>query len=218
MPSLLWIDASDRMLHLLCWGGVVLAAALAVGLLPGVVAGLLWLFYLSLVVAGQVFLGYQWDSLLLEAGFLAILLAPWTVWLGKARDEPWRWSIWLVRWLVFRLMFLSGLVKLISGDPVWWAWQALEHHYQTQPLPTWTSWYVHQLPRGLPLALGGVHVLRRADRPVLRARPQADPGGRIREPGAAPGPDRGDGQLRVLQRARRSSSACRGWMIATGAG
>ena len=148
VPSLLWIDASDRMLHFLCWGGVVLAAALTVGLLPGVVAGLLWVFYLSLVVAGQVFLGYQWDSLLLEAGFLAILLAPGSLWLARARDEPWPWSIWLVRWLVFRLMFLSGLVKLTSGDPVWWAWQALEHHYQTQPLPTWTSWYIHQLPPG----------------------------------------------------------------------
>ena len=146
---MLWLDASDRVLHLLCWGGVVLAAAAdRSGVLPGLVAGLLWLFYLSLAVAGQDFLGYQWDSLLLEAGLLAILLAPWGAWLGRARDEPWPWSIWLVRWLVFRLMFLSGVVKLASGDPAWWAWQALEHHYQTQPLPTWTSWYVHQLPAG----------------------------------------------------------------------
>ena len=66
--------------------------------------------------------------------------------LGRAEDEPWWFRIWLVRWLVFRLMFLSGVVKLASQDPAWWNWKALEYHYQTQPLPTWTSWYIHQMP------------------------------------------------------------------------
>ena len=54
--------------------------------------------------------------------------------------------LWLLRWLVFRLMFLSGVVKLTSGDPTWRAWEALRYHYETQPLPTWTSWYLHQVP------------------------------------------------------------------------
>ena len=146
LPTLLWLDASDRALHLLCWGGVVLAAAAALGVFPGPALLLSWLFYLSLTVAGQDFLGFQWDSLLLEAGLLGILIAPWGPRLTRARDEPWPFAIWLVRWLVFRLMFLSGIVKLSSGDPTWRAMQALAHHYQTQPLPTWTSWYVHQLP------------------------------------------------------------------------
>ena len=119
---------------------------LILGVAPGPVLALLWLCYLSLATAGQVFLGYQWDSLLLEAGLLGVLLAPCVTWLGKARDEPWPLAIWLVRWLLCRLMFLSAIVKLTSGDPSWRSWQALEHHYQTQPLPTWTSWYVHQLP------------------------------------------------------------------------
>jgi hypothetical protein len=146
LPSLLWMNASDHMLHLLCWGGALVAAGLIVGVLPGLFLLLLWLFYLSLTVAGRVFLGYQWDALLLEAGFLGILLAPWGLWLHKARDEPWWVAIGLFRWLVFRLMFLSGVVKLASGDVAWRAWTALSYHYQTQPLPTWTSWYVHQLP------------------------------------------------------------------------
>jgi lipase maturation factor 1 len=146
LPTLLWLDASDSMLRFLCWGGVVLAAAAMIGVMPGPLFCLLWLFYLSLTVAGQEFLGYQWDSLLLEAGLLAILLTPWSAWLRSARDKPWPFAVWLVRWLVFRLMFLSGVVKLASGDPAWWAWRALEHHYQTQPLPVWTSWYFHQLP------------------------------------------------------------------------
>ena len=92
------------------------------------------------------FLGYQWDSLLLETGLLAVLMAPWGVRLSRSNDQPWWFTIWLVRWLAFRLMFLSGVVKLASHDPTWRDWTALEFHYQTQPLPAWTSWYVHQMP------------------------------------------------------------------------
>jgi lipase maturation factor 1 len=146
LPTVFWLDASDRSLHLVCWSGIVLAAALAAGLLPGLCTILLWVLYLSLVVVGQVFLGFQWDALLLEAGLLAVLLAPWDLRLGRARDEPWWFAIWLVRWLVFRLMFLSGVVKLTSRDPAWSGWTALDFHYITQPLPTWTSWYIHQMP------------------------------------------------------------------------
>jgi len=146
LPTLCWLSASDRALHGLCWGGVALSLALVVGLMPGLCAALLWLFYLSIVVVGQEFLSYQWDSLLLEAGLLAVLLAPWGVRLGRAGDEPWGFAIWLVRWLVFRLVFLSGVVKLTSQDPAWSDWKALEYHYQTQPLPVWTSWYIHQMP------------------------------------------------------------------------
>jgi hypothetical protein len=146
LPTLLWLNASDRALHALCWGGLALSVALVAGLVPGFSAALLWLFYLSLAVAGQEFLHYQWDSLLLEAGLLAVLLAPWGVRLSRARDEPPRLPVWLVHWLVFRLMFLSGAVKLRSGDPTWWDWSALDYHYETQPLPTWTSWLIYQMP------------------------------------------------------------------------
>jgi hypothetical protein len=152
LPTLLWINSSDGALQLLCWGGVVLASAAVLGVFPGPALLLSWLFYLSLTVAGQEFLGFQWDSLLLEAGLLGILIAPWGPRLTRARDEPWPPIIWLVRWLVFRLMLLSGIVKLSSGDPTWRALRALEHHYQTQPLPAWTSWYVHQLPARFHLA------------------------------------------------------------------
>src|SRR6516165_6967351 len=58
LPTLLWLDASDRSLHVVCVSGVVLGCALAVGLLPGLCTVLLWVLYLSLVVVGQVFLGY----------------------------------------------------------------------------------------------------------------------------------------------------------------
>ncbi len=146
LPTLLWLNTSDAALYALCWSGIALGVALCAGLLPGVTTALLWLFYLSLVVVGQQFLSFQWDTLLLEAGLLAMLAAPWSLWLGRANDRPWWVTTGLLRWLVFRLMFLSGVVKLTSHDPTWRDWSALDYHYQTQPLPTWTSWYVHQLP------------------------------------------------------------------------
>jgi hypothetical protein len=146
VPTVMWLDSSDRFLHALCWGGVVISGLLIAGLLAGECTLVLWLAYLSLVSVGQPFLGYQWDALLLEAGLLAILLAPWGLRMGRAALGPSRVAIWLVRWLVFRLMFSSGVVKLASGDPAWSAWEAMRYHYETQPLPTWTSWYIHQCP------------------------------------------------------------------------
>lgn len=145
-PTLLWLDSSDLSLHVLCWGGVAVSVLLIAGVLPGVCLVLLWLLYLSLTVAGQDFLSFQWDALLLEAGLLGVLFAPWGLWLGSVQREPSWVVVWLIRWLVFRVMFLSAVVKLTSGDPTWWAWEALRYHYETQPLPTWTSWYVHQMP------------------------------------------------------------------------
>jgi hypothetical protein len=146
LPTVFWINASDTTLHAVCWAGIALGVALVAGILPGLCTVVLWLFYLSLVVVGQVFLGYQWDSLLLETGVLAVLLAPWGLRLSRAQDQPWWFANWLVRWLAFRLMFLSGMVKLVSRDPTWRDWSALDFHYQTQPLPVWTSWFIHQLP------------------------------------------------------------------------
>ncbi len=122
------------------------SACLIAGLAPGLCTVLLWVLYLSFVVVGQVFLGYQWDALLLETGLLAVLLTPWGIRLSRAADRPWWFAIFLVRWLAFRLMFLSGIVKLASHDPAWRDWTALQYHYETQPLPTWTSWWIHQMP------------------------------------------------------------------------
>jgi predicted DCC family thiol-disulfide oxidoreductase YuxK len=145
IPTLCWWNAGNAFLHFLCLGGIALSCVLIVGLFPAPLLFLLWLFYLSLTTVGQAFLGYQWDGLLLEAGFLSIFFAPLS-WRIEARAAPARIPGFLLKWLLFRLMFLSGLVKLASRTDVWRSLAAMRFHYQTQPIPTWTSWYVHQAP------------------------------------------------------------------------
>ncbi|HEY8232159.1 MAG TPA: lipase maturation factor family protein, partial [Vicinamibacteria bacterium] len=145
LPTLFWLDASDGALLLACGGGAALSLALLAGLVPVPVLALLWALTLSLAGVGQVFLGYQWDALLLETGLLAVFFAPGGLRPGVAGEPP-RLPLWLLRWLLFRLMFGSGLVKLASGDPTWRSFSALDYHYWTQPLPTWLGWYAHQLP------------------------------------------------------------------------
>jgi hypothetical protein len=134
VPTLFWLNSSDIMLKLACVLGALLALVLIAGYAQRPVLIALFILYLSLAHAAQVFLAYQWDSLLLETGFLAIFLG----------DSP--LMIWLFRWLLFRLMFMSGALKLLSGDPAWRSLTALNYHYQTQPLPTPIAWYAHKLP------------------------------------------------------------------------
>jgi hypothetical protein len=148
VPTFCWLDASDRALDRLCTAGALLSGLLILGVAPAPVLLLLWADYLSLSAACQRFLGYQWDALLLEAGLHAVPLAPLRLWPRLGREPPPRVALWLLRWLLFRLMLTSGLVKLHSGDPAWRTRTALAYHYETQPLPAWTSWYMHQLPAG----------------------------------------------------------------------
>ena len=148
LPTLCWIAPTDGMLHALCAGGVAASLCLLAGVFPAAAAALAWLFYLSLTVAGQVFLQFQWDMLLLEAGLLAIFLAPpLRLRLGRALAAP-ALSRFLLVWLLFRLMLSSGVVKLTSGDPTWRNLTALQYHYETQPLPPWTAWYAHHASAG----------------------------------------------------------------------
>jgi lipase maturation factor 1 len=147
LPTLCWLRASDNSLNFQCMAGAVLAVFLMVGIAPAPCLALLWLLYLSLVTVGRDFLGFQWDNLLLEAGFLAIFFAPLQLWPRPSREaQPSRLVSWLLRLLLFKLMFSSGCVKLLGGDPNWRNLTALTFHYQTQPLPTWIGWYASQLP------------------------------------------------------------------------
>jgi predicted DCC family thiol-disulfide oxidoreductase YuxK len=144
VPTVFWINASDVALLAVCWVGVAVAAIVVAGFFERAGLAILFVLYLSLSSAGQEFLSFQWDALLVEVGFLAIFLGNSGV------------VIWLYRWLLFRLMFLSGAVKLLSHDPTWRGLTALNYHYWTQPLPNRISWYMARLPPSFQKVSTGV--------------------------------------------------------------
>lgn len=147
-PSLFRLHYSDRLLAAVAWLGAALSAALAAGLgdlvplwatLP--LWALPWLLYLSIVNIGQVWYAFGWESLLLEAGFLAIFL-------GNADITPPTFTLYLFVWLLFRVELGAGLIKW-RGDPCWRKLTCLYYHHETQPMPGPLSWYFHRLPRPL---------------------------------------------------------------------
>ena len=147
LPSLCWFNSSDAFLHFLCGGGVLLSLLLIFGIAPALSLVGLVVFYLSLAVAGQTFLSFQWDILLIETGFLSIFLAPWRLWWSKTNEPPVsRAAMFLLKFLLFKLMLMSGVVKLTSGDDSWLSLTALDYHYWSQPLPTVLGWWAHQSP------------------------------------------------------------------------
>ena len=177
-PSLLWLSPNSAGLAKIMGAGVVCSLFLMAGLLPAWALLGCVLLYQSLRSGVPVFLGFQWDILLVESGVVALLIAPWGWWQRpwSAREPPraGRWSVW---WLLFKLMVLSGLVKLlwnsgapgpehpnqfryfmawITGVPVgnntWLDGTALQFHYFTQPIPASTSWWFHHLPAGIQSA------------------------------------------------------------------
>ncbi len=164
LPTLAWLNASDGFLQFLCWGGAGLSLLVVFRVAPAPLLLVMWVFYLSLYHVGQTFLSFQWDLLLLESGFLAIFFAPWK-WFPRLSSEPppSRVVLGLIRWLVFRLMFCSGVVKLLDenpADPTWHQLTALTYHYETQCIPTAIAWYAHQLPLWFQkLSVVGVFVI-----------------------------------------------------------
>jgi len=147
VPTLAWVNSSDLFLKGLCISGVVVSILVFLNMAPRLFLFVLWALYLSLVSIGGDFMSFQWDALLLETGFLAIFLAPPGLLPQRnGAPSPAPFSIFLLKWLLFRLMLQSALVKLLSGDPLWRHLTALTVHYQTQPLPNMVAWYMHQLP------------------------------------------------------------------------
>ncbi|MEU4597886.1 lipase maturation factor family protein [Nocardia sp. NPDC023988] len=147
-PSLFHLRYSDRLFAAVSWTGVVLAVAVAAGLADAVPlwAGMLlwfalWVLYLSIVNVGQLWYGFGWESLLLEAGFLAIFL-------GNDTVAPPLLVLLAARWLLFRVEFGAGLIKL-RGDPCWRDLTCLYYHHETQPMPGPLSWFFHHLPKPL---------------------------------------------------------------------
>jgi len=139
-PTVLWLNSGDGALRAVWIAGALCALAAILGRWQRAALAVCLVLWLSVCVAGQDFLSFQWDVLLLEAGFLAIFADSSAV------------RVWLFRWLIFRLMFFSGVVKWSSGDPAWRDLTALSYHYETQPLPTPLAWSLYQLPIGFQKA------------------------------------------------------------------
>ncbi|GHJ96025.1 membrane protein [Streptomyces sp. NE5-10] len=147
-PSLFHWRYSDRLFATVAWSGAALSAALAAGAgdavpLPVATAAwlALWGLYLSIVNVGQTWYAFGWESLLLETGFLAVFL-------GNDDVAPPLPVLLLLRWLLFRVEFGAGLIK-IRGDACWRKLTCLYHHHETQPMPGPLSWFFHRLPRPL---------------------------------------------------------------------
>ncbi len=203
-PSVCWLGAGDTALYAWCGAGIFAALVLIIGFVPLPCLVFLWSDYLSLTVAGQLFYQYQWDILLLEAGFMSIFLAPVGLRLARPANPP-PPARFLIIWLLFRLIFASGVVKLTSGDPAWADGTALEYHYFTQPLPTPLAWFAQQLPVDLAddQRLDDVrHRTRAALFPVCAETHPIVRGGRHRNASAL---DRAHRQLWVLQSADAAS-------------
>jgi len=135
LPMVFWINTTDLFIQSVCVAGAIASLLITFNILPRISLLLAYILYLSLTNAGQTFMSFQWDYLLIDAGFLGFLLSIAT-----------RPGIFLLRWLIFRFIFLSGVVKIASGDATWRDLSALTYHFQTQPLPTPLAWYAHHLP------------------------------------------------------------------------
>jgi len=148
LPSLAWLfGATNSSLHLIALAGLLFSALLTFGLFRPVSAALSWLCWLSFVNLGQDFLSFQWDTLLLEVGFLLIFLEkPGLRPRSPGLDCPPILIRFALTFLLFRLMFSSGIVKILSGDPTWADLSAMSYHFFTQPIPNPLSWFAHQLP------------------------------------------------------------------------
>ena len=159
-PSVFWFDTSDSFIKLVPTVGIIASLLALLGVCSGPSLFVSWILYLSIVTVGQEFMSFQWDILLCETGFLSLFFATWRPFdFGFALFEKIKlpaWSvdranpsvivIWLLRWLLFRLMWQSGICKIASNDPTWSTLTAMKYHYETQPLPTPLGWFMHQLP------------------------------------------------------------------------
>ncbi|MCU1343110.1 MAG: hypothetical protein JWN92_2533, partial [Candidatus Acidoferrum typicum] len=152
-PSVFWLSASDRALLAVCIVGMLASLLLALNLCPRGMLVLCLVAFVSFISTARDFAGYQSDGMLLEAGFISLFFAPagWRPRLGNS-DPPSRASRFLLIWLMFRIYFESGIAKIMSHDPEWRDFTAMDQYYQNGPLPTWIAWYAHHLPHAFHAA------------------------------------------------------------------
>jgi len=146
LPSLFFIiGASDTAIRFVAWTGVALSFALLAGATNGALMAVLWILYASISNLGQDFTGFGWEIQLLETGILAAFLCPIASLRPFPKTPPPTVIIWAFRWLIVRIMWGAGLIK-VRNDPCWRDLTCLAYHYQTQPLPNPLSPVLHHAP------------------------------------------------------------------------
>jgi len=146
-PTILWFSGSNATLVALCWIGMIASLLVVLDFWPRGMLVVCFVMFLSFVATAQDFSGYQSDGMLLEAGFISLFFAAGGWRPGVAVAQPVRRaSLFLLLWEWFRIYFESGVVKLLSRDPEWRHFTAMDEYYQNGPLPTWVGWYVQHLP------------------------------------------------------------------------
>jgi len=155
-PTLLWCSRGSLLLEALCWTGMAASLLLVLNVWPRGMLAVCFVCFVSFVSAAQDFSSYQSDGMLLEAGFISWFFAPKGLFPGLGADHPpSRASRFLLQWEWFRIYFESGAVKLLSGDPEWRNFTAMDEYYQNGPLPTWIGWYAQHLPHPFHAATVG---------------------------------------------------------------
>ena len=145
LPSLFWFGISDQGLTIFAWIGFGLSLVVLGGYANAILLAILWAMYMSIIHVGQIWYGYGWETQLLETGFLSIFFVRCSM-VGHFRNAGRQFLvIWLFRWLGFRIMIGAGLIKL-RGDPCWRDLTCLYYHYETQPIPSPISRYLHFAP------------------------------------------------------------------------
>jgi lipase maturation factor 1 len=146
-PTVLWFSSGSGTLTALCWVGMIASLLLILNLWPRGMLAICFVCFLSFISAAQDFSSYQSDGMLLEAGFISLFFAPPGLRPGLGLPHPAsRASHFLLLWEWFRIYFESGMAKILSGDPEWRNFTAMDEYYQNGPLPTWIGWYVQHLP------------------------------------------------------------------------
>jgi len=146
-PTIFWLSAGRPMMMAVIWLGMAASVAALFNVWPRLSFLVCFVCFLSFVSAAQAFSSYQSDSMLLEAGFLVLFVAPRGIMPGWGIESPpSRASFFLLQWEWFRIYFESGIVKLLSGDLQWRDFTAMDEYYQNGPLPTWIGWYIEHLP------------------------------------------------------------------------
>lgn len=138
LPTLFWLSSSDAALTGAAILGTLLCVLSTAGLWPRACLPLAALIYQSYAAVGDAFLAFQWDSMLVELLLLAAFVPA---------HRPAPGAHLIMRLMLFKLYFESGIAKWQSHLGDWLDGSAMAFYYETAPLPAPLAWHAHQLPQ-----------------------------------------------------------------------